>query len=251
MLSATPDLGTDTDPNKGAPVDSRVARDRAKVGSFFTSIAEVLAGLAAIFEDPQQFGEGFTPSISKNLGVSILADSTILLDSNQRLKKLLQFVNYTAKSGAVDIDPVLREIATLSGLDPNLVIKKPEPSPPSEPNMSLRLTGTEDLLNPLALAFMIKSGQAPTQEQIDQAKQLIASAVTPPPQPAGGPPGAPGQEGMMGDPMNAAIGPDGQPMPPQGPIPEPPPPQPGEANPNWNTMSRVNAHPGAAGDGVQ
>lgn len=201
----------------------RISRARAKVGKFFCSIAEVLGGLIAVYEDPASFGEGFTPEISKTLAYSILADSTVLLDSNQRLQRLMQFINFTAKSGRVDIEPVLKEIATLSGLDPNVVIIPPAPKPPVEPNISLRLTGTEDMLNPITLAFLIKSGQAPTSEQIAQAKELINEAVTPP---------------MMVPPQ---LGPDGQVI-PSDPImtPDPAAPEVGKANPQWSALDRVN-----------
>ena len=200
---------------------TRISRERAKVGKFFCSIAEVLGGLICIYEDPASFGEGFDPKVSKTLNYSILADSTVLLDSNQRLKRLMDFINFTAKSGQVNIEPVLREIATLSGLDPAVVIVPPEPKPPTEPNMSLRLTGVEDLLNPMALAFLIKSGQAPSTKEIEEAKQLISISVQPPPAPQ--------------------LGPDGMP-PPQPPVEMPPPGDLpiGQANPNWGAMPRIN-----------
>jgi hypothetical protein len=232
MLTANVEMGTEGNPNKEAPVDARIARQRAKVGKFFVGIGEVLGGLVSIFEDPNSFGQGFSPMVSRTLAYSILADSSVLLDSNQRLRKLLQFINFTAKSGWVNIEPVIKEVATLSGLDPNVVVRAPEPDKPAAPNISLRLTGTEDLLNPLTLAFMINAGQAPNPEQVEQAKAMIAASVTPPNIPSG---------------VAPPTGPDGQPLPQQ----QPPPPAVGEANPGWNTMPRVNAHPEAGGEGVQ
>ena len=216
----------------GAGMDIRVARERAKVGKFFVGISEVLGGLVSIFEDPASFGEGFTPVISRALAYSILADSTVLLDSNQRLKKLMDFINFTAKSGWVDIAPVLREIATLSGLDPAVVIKPPKPKDPVEPNMSFRMTGTEDMMNPLMLAFMIKTGQAPDEALIEQAKKLIAASVTPPPVPPMEGMGPMGPEGPQMPPL--PMGPEGVPMP------EPPPPGIGAANSGWSALDRVN-----------
>ena len=209
----------------------RISRARAKVGKFFCSIAEVLGGLIAVYEDPSTFGEGFSPEVSKTLAYSILADSTVLLDSNQRLQRLMQFINFTAKSGRVDIESVLKEIATLSGLDPNVVIIPPAPQPPVIPNMSLRMTGTEDMLNPLMLAFLIDAGQGPKPESIEKAKQLIQMAVMPP---------MPPPTGQI-DPVT------GQPLPPQqgmlpvGPMPTPPPPAVGKAEPNWSALDRVNS----------
>jgi hypothetical protein len=198
---------------------TRIGRERAKVASHFVSIAEVLGGLMILYEDPALLGKGFDPTVSRALSYSILADSTVLVDTAQRLQKINQFLNTYAKSGWVNVEPILKEAATLTGLDPNVVIQAPQPKPPVEPNISLRLTGTEDMMNPLTLAFLIKSGQAPPTELIEQAKNLIQQAVlnpqTAPPQPPAGP--------------------DGQPAPP-GP---PPPPGVGEANPQMSSLPKI------------
>lgn len=233
------------DPNQNlSSFNTQVGRERAKVAAFFCSIAEVLGGLMCLYEDPASFGEGFDPQVSKMLRVSILADSTVLLDAGQKLARLNQFINTYAKSGWINIEPVLQEIATLTGLDPNVVIKPPAPKPPVEPNISLRLTGVEDMLNPLTLAFLIKSGQAPDPKLIEQAKQLIQQAVVPPQVPGGQDPNNP----MGGQPFPPGLPPGvGGPMPPPhqgpepgGPTPPPQPPKMGEAHPNWTTMEPLN-----------
>lgn len=199
---------------------TRIGRERAKVAKFFVSIAEVMGGLLCLYEDTAEFGEGFTPLISRALNYSILADSTVLIDANQRLERLVNFINFAAKSGWVDVAPVLKEIATLSGLDPNVVIRPPQPKPPVEPNISLRLSGSEDLTNPLIYAMLLKSGQAPTSELIEQAKQAILQGLTPPP--------------------NAPQGPMAGAQPMMSPAPPPAPPKVGDAHPNWEAMSRIN-----------
>lgn len=212
---------------------TRIGRERAKVASFVTRIAEILGGLICLYEEPTAFGEGFNPAISRALKYSILVDSTVLLDVNQRLNRLMQFINFAAKSGFVNVEPVLREVATLSGLDPNLVIKKPEPKPPVEPTISLRLTGAEDLMNPLILAMIMKSGQAPEPQLIEEAKKTIQMALLPPQTPD------PTQGG--GQPPNGPPMPGSVPLPPGGPpLPQPAPPAVGDAHPNWSAMSRIN-----------
>lgn len=173
---------------------TKVGRERARVAAYVVGIAEVLGGLMCLYEDPASFGEGFDPAICEKLAYSILADSTVLVDSNQRLERLNNFVNTYAKSGWLNLEPVLKEIATLVGLDPNAVIKAPEPQSPEPPNISLRLSGAEDMSNPLLLAFMLKTGQAPEPELIEKAKALIQAAVQMPqqmPPPGGLPPGPP------------------------------------------------------------
>lgn len=232
-------------------VNTQVTRERAKTASFFTGIADVMGGLMCLYEDPATFGQGFDPGFSTKLRCSVLADSTVLLDANQRLARLNNFLNVYGKSGWVNLEPVLHEIAQLSGLDPSVVVQPPQPKPPVEPNISLRLTGVEDMLNPLALAFLIKSGQAPTGDLIEQAKALIQQAVVPPQgmempgsvQPLGGLPMLP--QGAGGPPPPGAP-PQGQPLPPPQAAPPPgtpmpiaPPPRVGEAHPNWTTMNKL------------
>ncbi len=222
---------------------SRVSRDRAKVVNFFIRLAEVLGGLISIYEEPTSFGEGFDPNVCKTLAYSVVADSTVAQDSRQRIQQLDDFVNIAAKSGYLEIEPILRERATLTGLDPNVVIKKPEPTPPDPPSISLRISGAEDMVNPLVLALLDAAGQMPTKESIEKSKLLIQLALSPPPgQPtAGGPPvgGPEGQPPMPGQPPMD----QGQ-LPPGGPIdltPQPPPvPAIGKANPEWSAMDRIN-----------
>lgn len=227
-------------------------RERAKVGSFFVGIAEVIGGFLCLYEDPSTFGEGFDPSISTTLHCSILADSTVLLDAGQKLARLDHFLNVYAKSGWVNLEPVLHEIAMLSGLDPNIVVRPPQPKPPVEPNISLRLTGVEDLLNPLTLAFLMKSGQAPSTDLIEQAKALIQQAVTPPaglnmpsaPMPLGGLPMLPGAS-PAGPASPIPTAPPLPPLasgpPPGAPVPAPHPFPVGQANPRMGALEKVTA----------
>lgn len=243
------------DPNQNkAEFNTRAGRERARVASFFVGVAEVLGGLMCLYEEPQTFGEGYTPEVCKALKYSILADSTVLLDAGQKLARLNQFINLYAKSGWVNLEPVLHEVASLTGLDPATVIKAPEPKPPVEPNISLRLTGVEDMLNPLALAFLIKSGQAPEAQLIEQAKSLIQQAVTPPFQPTPSAPGSAGQQlfSPSGAPDGAAPPtpplPPGVPPPPPGtPLPSPAPPKVGEANPHMAALEAINKRSEAGG----
>lgn len=207
---------------------TKVGRERARVASFFCGIAEVLGSLMCLYEDPSTFGEGFDPSFCAKLGYSVLADSTVLVDAQQRLSQLNNFVNQYAKSGWVNLQPVFREIAGLCGLDPNVVIQPPNPQQPPMPNISLRLTGAKDMMNPLLLAFMLKSGNAPNQQMIEQAKGLIADSVQMP-QPQQQPPGP-------GNPLNP---------------PSPPPPKPGDANPQIGALPTISGGSGTGPGGPQ
>lgn len=211
---------------------TRTGRERARVASFVVGLAQVLGGLICLNEEPGTFGEGFQPAFSRSLSFSVVADSTVLVDANQRLERMNKFLDTYAKTGHVVLEPVLREIAILSGLDPNTVIKAPDPQSPPPPNVSLRISGAEDLMNPLVLATFLNNGQPPTLEGIEQAKQMIQAAVllpvppSPPPQP---PPQDP----------NAPPGP-------------PPPPTPvGEAYPEATILPTISKRSGDNEGGVQ
>lgn len=227
--------GEATDITSG--VSTQTTKERAMVASFFVGIVEVLGGLLCLFEDPAAFGQGFDPKISTTLKYSVLADSTVLLDANQKIARLNSFLNAYAKTGWVNVGPVLQEIAQLSGLDPNVVIRPPEPKPPVEPNISLRLTGVEDLLNPLTLAFLMKSGQAPDVKLIEQAKQLIQQAVVPP-QGMNLQPGAPGP-GMAPMLPESQLPPPAPGVPGEEPQPAPAPPKIGEANEDAAALPKI------------
>jgi hypothetical protein len=67
------------------------------------------------------------------------------------------------------------------------------------------------MMNPLLLAFMLKTGQAPDPELVEKAKQLIQSTV------------------QMPNPM----------APPMGQAPAPPPTNTGEANPEMGLLPSV------------
>lgn len=205
--------------------DSRTARERAKVTKFVCSVAEVIGGLLCLFESPKAFGEGFSPLLSKTLCYSILADSTVLLDSNQRRERIQEWINFAAKSGYANIEYALKEYASLSSLDPNVAVQKPEPKNPDPPTISLRMTGAEDLSNPLFLAFLLEAGLGPKPETIEQAKKMLESSVAlpAPPAPSPGPPGPPPPNGPQG-----------------GPLPVPSPPPVGGAHPEWSETSKIN-----------
>lgn len=212
---------------------TRITRERAKVASFVVGIAEVLGGILCLFEDPSSWGEGFDPGFSKSLSFSILADSTLLLDANQRLERLDRFLNVYAKSGFINLEPVLREIAILTGLDPNVVIKAPEPQSPPPPNVSLRLSGQEDMMNPLMLAIYLAEGKPPTPDHIKQAMEMIQMAVS-----------VPGMVQPGQPPSPPPTGPDGQPVPTGSPVPV------GEANPDAGVLPKITKRsddPGAGG----
>jgi len=209
---------------------TRIGYERARVGSFITGIAEVMAGLVALYGDfddlepdeQERLKTWDRTQISDEVAFSIRPDSTILLDSNQRVEKLMRVLNLVGKSGYVNPKPIIAEVIELHGIDPASIVIDPPPPPPPKPNISYRFSGVQDLSNPLSVALLMKSGEAPTPEELNAAKMLLEAVGTPiqPPQQQQGPPGpgGPGGPGHNG----------------------PPPPQPpGDSRPHWGGMPKV------------
>lgn len=178
----------------GAANAARIGYERSRVAAFFVGAAEVLAGLLALYGDLEGVPEGIDRrSLAQAFTFTIRPDSAVLRDANARLQQLSQFLNLTAKSGFVNVGPVIEEMCQLSDLDPALIIKQPEGRPPDPVNISVR--NAEDLMNPLFLALLAKTGQAPSPEELQAAQQMIAVAfgraplpvVPPSPPPQGDP----------------------------------------------------------------
>jgi hypothetical protein len=201
-----------------ANFQTRIGYERARVVSFFVGIAEVIAGLLALYGDfslPSvgQDGEQRLQSwdrtrINGQFVYSVRADASVLLDANQRIQRLTQFLNLTAKSGFVNVKPIVEELAALTGLDPATVVIDPAPRQPDQLNVSIR--NYEDVRDPIMLALLMKTGQAPSPQDLEAAKRLIQEAgPAPVPVPGAEAPAAP----------SVGVG---------------------EAFPEWNTMSRIN-----------
>lgn len=219
-----------------ANFSTRIGYERARVGSFFCGIAEVLAGLLALYgdfttpdigQDGQQRLQAWDrTAIGNCFAYSIRTDSTVLLDSHQRLQKLSQFLDLTAKSGFVNVEPVLREMAALSGLDPDEVIQKPNPKPPDPPTATIKIDG-DSVRDPIVLATMVKAGFAPGPQDLEAAKQILIDTVSPPKSAGAHPDAALGQAPpAAGGPPKA--GPVGGVIPPEDPTPK------------WNLADKIN-----------
>ncbi len=223
------------------------------MSAFFTGIAEVLGGLLQLFGDfetdptisPEELARLNTwdrQTVNGEFAYSIRPDSTVLLDANQRLKKLDAVLNMTAKSGYVNPEPIIREMLELSGVDPEKVMVKPQPTPPEDAKVALSFKG-EDLSNPISGPFiaglMVKQQQAPTPQEVEAGKQLLFAA-------AAGSPNAPAEAQEPGSeflPKPSGGGPQ-----PHAADQQPTPPLPGDAFPDWEANSRINTRR-AAGEG--
>lgn len=192
---------------------TRIGYERGRVAAFFLSISEVQAGLLALYGDFETPGWDRT-RINQELIFSILPDSTVLLDANQKIERKMAVLNMLGKSGFINPEPLVRDIAELAGVDPSELMVKPTPPPTEALNISIR--NAEDLRDPLMLALLMKTGQAPSPDELEAAKKLLFTSQLPPaPEPAADP---------------NALHVEGQTAPPIGPNGDP------EA---WNTMSKI------------
>ena len=175
---------------------TRVGQERDKVTKFFVGIAECLAGLIALygqFEIPKELeqvgAEGMArmepfdrTTLANAFTYSVRVDSTLLLDAESRIDQLQRFLNLTAQSGYINPKPVIEEMAELSGLDPTKVVIDPQPKPPEPVSMSIN--SAEDIMNPLVLGALMRTGQAGSPEDVAAAikaiQQVLAGMVTPP-----------------------------------------------------------------------
>ena len=191
-------LGTPTGDSTATEADivernfsSEVGYERGKTTALFLGVVEVLAGLVLLYDDFDMFADLSEQDKARLQGVdlrklnveatfTIRPDSTVLLDSEQEYKRLDRFLNIGAKSGMLNSKPIMERMAALTQLDPAEVIIEPKPNSPDQPNISFRFAGAEDLTNPVALALLMKHGQAPTVEELEAAFKLLKASGIPP-----------------------------------------------------------------------
>lgn len=244
--------------NRQSNFQTRIGYERARCAADFVSTAEVLAGLISLYgqftpEELATLAPGMTQAdLSDCFAYNVRADSTLLVDSEQRIERLMRFLNMTAKSGFVDVAPVIAEVAELTGLDPAVVLHNPTDKGPDPLNISMRLSGAADLHDPLVIAMLMKDGQLPNADLINQAKLLLASLQDQPTPPTPGAPGAPAGPGgpapvvapPAGAPPQATTGAPPAAAGPGVPASRGPRPAPYSAHPNWDTASRVEKRSG-------
>lgn len=186
------------------------AMDRSRVTGFFCNIAEVVAGLVSLYGDFDNEEKQALGGLDKNLlssyyAYDVTADSSVLLDAGQQFQRLESFFNIAMKSGYLDPLETLSKMADLSGAD-SANVRPPSGVKPEPLNISLRLSGAEELDDPRIVALLMHSGQMFTPQELESAKQVIIQSkqLPQPPQPGGDatvPPGAPGEPGSHQPPV--------------------------------------------------
>jgi hypothetical protein len=191
----------------------RVGQEQDKVSKYFLGIAEVLAGHLALygtFDLPDEIGP-MRQELANGFTYSVRVDATVRLDADEQIDRLTKGLNLTAQSGYVNLKPVIEKIWELLGEDPAKVVIDPQPKPP-EP-VKVNVSDAINFRDPIVLATMMRTQQAPTPQDLSAAIALLQSAS------------------MMVSPPVAPAGPNGQP------------PRevqtPGIANPDWESAPRI------------
>jgi hypothetical protein len=158
---------------------TRVGQERDKVSRFFVGIAEVLSGLLGVFgQFDLELPEGVEQAaIANGFVYTVRVDSTVLLDAAEQIERLQKGLNLTAQSGYVNPKPIIEKIWELLGEDPTQIVIDPQPKAPEPVNVSVGKA--EDLMNPLFVATLMRTGQAPTPEDLAAAQKLLAAANFP------------------------------------------------------------------------
>jgi len=192
----------------------RLEYEKARVNRYVVEGTEVLAGLVQLFADETDYVELTGADGAKRMAAwdrktvqgefafDIVPDSGDRLDPSVRQERVLKLYNLAANDPTINRPMLTQQLVESYGMDPAVVMQTPPEQQPEPPNISYRFSG-EDMLNPMAVAMLIKSGQAPGAEEIKAAALMIKDAMQqiqiaqPPPEPLGGAPGeppAPGQE---------------------------------------------------------
>jgi hypothetical protein len=105
---------------------------------------------------------------------------------------LTRALNLTAQSGYVNPKWAIEQIWELSGVDPAKVVVDPQPKAPEPVKVSIG--SAEDIINPVMLATLFATNQAPTPEHLSAAIKMLETAMAgsvpllPPTKPSDGPP---------------------------------------------------------------
>ena len=167
----------------------RVGQEQDKVQKFFLGIAEVLAGHLAMYG-----GNPLGPMLANAFVYSVRVDDTVRKDADEQIERLTKGLNLTAQSGFVNVKPVIAKIWSLLGENPDEIVIDPQPKSP-EP-IKISISSAEDLVNPLMLAHLGRTGQLATPADMSAVVKLLAqigaipglaALLVPPPEPQGDP----------------------------------------------------------------
>lgn len=209
----------------------RLEYEKTRMARYFIGGVEVLAGLLQMFTDTSDYVEIVGPDGVKRLAAwdrgtvnidvafDIVPDSAERIDPSTRIERILKLYNLAANDPNINRQALLRQLVEAYGMDPTVVTKEPPPPKDEPPNVSYRFSG-EDMLNPMAVALMLKANPDLGAAQIKAAATMIQDSMK-----ALGTVQALPQVGPGGTPPDGTGG-----APPAAPPPAPPPVEPPETN---------------------
>lgn len=184
----------------------RLEYEKTRVARFIVGGVEVLAGLVQMFTDRTDYIELVGTDGEKRLAswdkdrvqgefvFDFVPDSGDRVDPAVRQERILKLYNLAANDPTINREHLTRELVQSYGMDPTLVMKPPPEPKPEVPNISYRFGG-EDMLNPMAVALLLKANPDLGENEIKAAAMMIRDAImhvqappAPPPAPAPGPP---------------------------------------------------------------
>lgn len=186
----------------------RLEYEKARVARYVIGGVEVLAGLVQLFTDHQEYVQITGPDGAKRMEAwdkdttagefvfDIVPDSADRIDPAVRQERILKLYNLAANDPTINRSALTRQLVESFGMDPALVLREPPEQKEEKPNVSYRFGG-DDMINPMAVALMLKANPDLGPQQIDAAVMMIKDSIlkmqgVPVPPPAGpGGPGAP------------------------------------------------------------
>lgn len=166
----------------------RLDYEKDRVAQYVTEVAEVLFSLMQRFLDDTDYVQVVGPdgverleainaqAISGDFAFDFKADSSDRVDVISRQNSLLKLYNLAANSPSLARQAIEKELIESFGFDPAKFQVQPQQKGPEPPNISYRFSG-EDLLNPMAVAVMLKSGHDIGPDDIKAAAMMIKDSV--------------------------------------------------------------------------
>jgi hypothetical protein len=171
----------------GAAADTRLFYEKDKINNYIVGGVEVLYSLMQLFmdepawvtvvgQDGADVLKQATPDMFQaEYEFEFVPDSSDRVDQTTKLDKTLKAYNLLGGSPGINRQELERQVIVDLGLDPQKIIAPPPEPQPEKPNISYRFGG-EDMLNPIALALLLKSEQV-TPEEIKAAAMVLQDAV--------------------------------------------------------------------------
>lgn len=166
----------------------RLDYDKSKVLRYFVEAAEGIGSLMQLFHDREDYIEVVGPDgasrieqwdrdrIKGDYIFEAKPDSAQRVDVGQVRREKINLYQMVRNDPNANARVILEDVLRTHDIDPVTGMQPPPQPQPERPNVSYRFAGP-DLLNPMALAVMLKSGVQITPQDIQMAQQMIMTAV--------------------------------------------------------------------------